>query len=351
MKKLNFIVYFVLFLSLFTQTSFSQANFAVVSNNGQTIITTTLTDAVEQASNGDFIYLPPGNFGIDDLQIAKQVHLIGVGHYPQATSSTGPTVVNGTIRFMQGADGSSVQGIRLNGTIICGTNETNCNISNLVVKRCYFNFMYLSYAWNSTTTGSDFLITENIIHGAIFAGNGANLTLSKNIIFQYDLYSRPITLFNNAIVENNIIIGIDGWNGNDVKGTTFRNNILPVGNLGVVNGRESNIYLNNLHTIEEGLFTAGVVQNEGNVKIARENMFVNQEGGAFSYEHDYNLTQEAINAITGTDGTQVGIYGTNEPYKEYAIPPNPNIEFIKVSPSTQPDGKLRIEATVKAQQK
>jgi hypothetical protein len=73
--------------------------------------------------------------------------------------------------------------------------------------------------------------------------------------------------------------------------------------------------------------------------------------GAFLYEHDYHLTQDAIDAITGTDGTQVGIYGTNEPYKEYAIPPIPNIEYIKVSPSTQPDGKLKIEATVKAQQK
>ncbi len=94
-----------------------------------------------------------------------------------------------------------------------------------------------------------------------------------------------------------------------------------------------------------------MVQSEGNVVIARENMFENQEGGAFLYEHDYHLTQDAIDAITGTDGTQVGIYGTNDPSKEYGIPPTPSIEYINVSPSTQPDGKLKIEATVKAQQK
>jgi hypothetical protein len=282
MKKLYFIASIALFLSIMLQNAYSQPNFAIVSQDGQTKIATTLVDAIDQASDGDFIYLPPGNFGEDEIEISKELHLIGVGHYPQATVATGETILNGNLRFMTGADGSSVQGVRVNGSIICGTDETNCNVSDLVIKRCFARRIYLSYGWDKETTGSNFLITENVIAFAFYGGYGANTVFSKNILIQGTLQERPLTYLKNAIVENNVLLSIDNVMGNLVTGTTFRNNVIPVGNLQVINKYGDNIYLNNLHTVEGGLATYGVVQSEGNVVIPRENMFVNQEGGSFS---------------------------------------------------------------------
>ncbi len=249
MKKLYFFISLVVCLSFFTQIAYSQANFAVVFQDGQTNIATSLADAVDQASDGDFIYLPAGNFAIDNVQIPKQLHLIGVGHYPQATGATGGTILNGTLRFLTGADGSSVQGVRINGNIICGTNEEDCNVSDLVIKRCYVNWLYLSYAWDKTTTCTNFLITENVIYGAVFGGDAENLTFSKNILIQKDVMARPLTKLKNAIVENNVLLGINDSFGNVITGNTFRNNVIPVGELEVLNTRADNIYLNNLHTV------------------------------------------------------------------------------------------------------
>jgi hypothetical protein len=51
----------------------------------------------------------------------------------------------------------------------------------------------------------------------------------------------------------------------------------------------------------------------------------------------------------GTDGNQVGIYGGVFPYKELAIPVNPNIISKTISPQTNASGELNIQVQVKAQ--
>lgn len=90
---------------------------------------------------------------------------------------------------------------------------------------------------------------------------------------------------------------------------------------------------------------------EGNIKISLDSVFISFDNSNFIEfsKHNFHLTQEVINLITGTDGTQVGIYGTSEPFKEYGIPVNPHVKKAKVNRLTNPEGKLKVEFEVEAQ--
>ncbi|MCX7908367.1 MAG: hypothetical protein N2560_02475 [Ignavibacteria bacterium] len=90
----------------------------------------------------------------------------------------------------------------------------------------------------------------------------------------------------------------------------------------------------------------------GNVYLPLEKIFQNYDKSEIDrYKHDFHLKTEAKQKIKGTDGTDIGIYGTREPFKEYGLPVNPQIKKAKVSPMTTPDGKLKIEFEVEAQEK
>ncbi len=53
--------------------------------------------------------------------------------------------------------------------------------------------------------------------------------------------------------------------------------------------------------------------------------------------------------IICSDGTDIGIYGSSQPYKEGAVPFNPHIYFKNIGGTTTPNGLLNINIKVKAQ--
>jgi len=51
----------------------------------------------------------------------------------------------------------------------------------------------------------------------------------------------------------------------------------------------------------------------------------------------------------GTDGTQIGIYGGSQPFKEKGMPSNPQVTEKIISTETDTNGNLQINITVKTQ--
>jgi len=51
----------------------------------------------------------------------------------------------------------------------------------------------------------------------------------------------------------------------------------------------------------------------------------------------------------GTDGTQVGIYGGSQPFKEKGTPSNPQVTKKNIGTQTDADGNLQINMTIEAQ--
>ncbi len=350
-RQLFFVILLALTLGIVSPLV-SQSSFAVVKSSGTTIVRSTLKDAVDAASTGDIIYLPSGNIAVTGLTINKGVHLIGMGYHPDSTGAAGQTVVNGNLVFVSGADGGSVQGVFVNGAIQFGTGPTNNEVHNFVISRCYIaGALYLAHDWSITSNSSNFTISENIINYGICGARASNVVLANNIIVQIDILFRPITLFANAIIQNNILIPLDNSVSNGVTGTTFKNNVIVLGTLAYVNEYSGNIYLNNLHSSPSGLNSAGVTTSNGNVYITRDNMFVKQSGGRYSFTDDYHLSAAALSAIKGTDGTQVGIYGSATAFKDGGMPPNPAILQAKVATKTNAKGKLEVEFKVQTQSK
>ncbi|MFP4528492.1 MAG: hypothetical protein ACLFQX_08080 [Candidatus Kapaibacterium sp.] len=310
----------------------------------------TLSDAMDAARTGDFIYVPAGSYDVSDLYFDKGVHMVGAGYNPYDGDGE-TTVFSGSLKIYTGADGGSVQGIRMSGGMFFGTGSDDNTVSDFTITRCYIHGLYLAHCWNCIQSGTGFTITENIIAGAFHGGDAANTVFANNIVYQTSVTDRAITVCKNAIIENNIIITIDNITFNSTVGCIVRNNIFPVGNMQITNSRNENHLINNLYCSTEDIVPYGYTMIEGNVRIDREDLFVDQSGGSFEFSHDYHLTPTALGAITGTDGAQVGIYGGPYPFKDGGAPINPQIIEKRISTATNPEGHLKVEIRVKAQNK
>ncbi len=330
---------------------YAQTAVTVSSTDGTTKVFNSIPSAIEGATNGDIMYLPAGSFDANTIVVNKKLHIIGAGYNSKVRGAEGVTYLTGTISIVTGASGGSLQGVFVSGAIRFGTSLENADVSNYVISRCYLNTLLLGYAWNGFNNNDNILISENIVEGAIYGAYSTNVKVTNNVFRQIDLTARLVTHFKNSIFSNNIFIPIDNNPFNGVEGCIFQNNIVTNGNFGYVNAFTNNQYINNLYTNPEGLNPYGVSKSEGNVRIDFNNIFVNYKGGVLSFDDDYHLTQAAIDAIKATDGGQVGIYGTDSPFKDYGIPVNPVIKESKISTMTNSKGQLKINFKVEAQTK
>jgi len=137
----------------------------------------------------------------------------------------------------------------------------------------------------------------------------------------------PISQLSNCTISGNIFLkDYNGYIQYECQSCTFSNNIFasnpPVGN---------NTFENNYNSID------------------LSTLFVNQSGNTFNYDHDYHLSGSNASIYIGTDDTQVGIFGGLFPYKEHAIPSNPQITSKSIAASTDDNGMLNVNITVEAQ--
>lgn len=67
--------------------------------------------------------------------------------------------------------------------------------------------------------------------------------------------------------------------------------------------------------------------------------------GNYTWKASFELNDEAKTLYTGTDGTQIGMYGGNTPYSP--VVSHPRIIECSVAGKTTTDGKLNVDITVK----
>jgi len=318
-----------------------------VQHNGVASFYNDMASAVTGAASGDTIYIPGGVFdlGTSGLTINKTLHLIGVGHYPDSTVATGYTRFNGSIKYVDNADNGSLTGVYVTYTVYLGTSSANQEINNFSILRCNIPTIYLSYNGSSTTTSTNFMLKECVVL-TLMGGNIQNSLFEKNIIqsqasyftsgnyFKNNIFliagATPIDYISNSLFENNIILATTGINS--------------------VSTNTTNIFNNNLWVYGSQTFPSG--SNIGSNNIigqAQTTIFVNQTGTTFNYTHDYHLKATCLGKNAGTDGTDIGLYGTAQPYKECAVPFNPHIRTKTVSTQLDGTGKLHIDINVSAQ--
>lgn len=345
MKKIAF----GLLVTLLSSSLFAQKLVALSHAGTSTFFTgnTCVNDAVTAAVSGDTIYIPGGGFTIGTLTIDKTLTIFGVGHTPDSTQATYRTELSGYINLIQGASNSHLEGFYLSGDISLGTSPTDQFVQNVRIRRVNMNILRLSYNGSAVTTSNTLFIEENRIRGEMYAGYASNLLVSKNMMSQGFRYA------SNALITNNIIIGgyCGGGPFSNVDNCLFQNNYIYVG-FGpcccqyFISGN-SNQFLNNVTNINWS-FPDGTNTGTGNwFNVPMSSIFVNCPSNAFDYTYDYHLQNPAT--YLGSDGTQIGIYGTSQPAKVGTVPVNPHVSTKTIAPQTNASGELNIQVTVGAQ--
>ncbi|MDD4640677.1 MAG: hypothetical protein PHF92_04870 [Bacteroidales bacterium] len=342
-----------LFFSLAFVVSLSAQGLIVVQNDTSTRTFYTIPEAVTAAVDGDYVYIPGGTFQVSGLIINKTLNIIGAGHVPEATTATGRTVINGGISFTGGSDFSLLQGIFHTGDIWIGegTASDNITVSNILISRCNLERIQLNAGgWSPSNTSA-----QNIVFRDCIFRSNVNCTynnrghLFSNCIFQdmiqyieggvtinNSIFLRtaatPLYSFSSGLLNNCIIV----CEANPIHGSaksTFNNCILGMSAFPTNESSSDYHYFNNCLA-----YGSNVIGLFANVPEAR-----------FDYMFDFHLAEGSVASGFGLEGTDCGIYGGAEPYKEGAIPINPHIQSIYIPGTTDGQGKLNISVTVEAQ--
>lgn len=101
------------------------------------------------------------------------------------------------------------------------------------------------------------------------------------------------------------------------------------------------------------LITQGGINNYFNCKfnVNNDSNFVNVKLENFLYTHNYHLSSYSKAKGVGLNGTDCGIYGGDNPYKEGPVPMNLHIWYKNIPNITDNHEKLNIKIGVTAQEK
>ena len=331
MKKITLLV--LLFAG--TYTFAQQAPIAIVSTSGATILTSTLDSAAFLAKDNDIIYLPGGSFTGMSTWFTTKVTVIGVGHNPDSTAATGRTEINGTIGFqIGGGEGSVLDGVYVYGDVYISNDikiyRTNCSgiypawsdVNNVLVEKSVIR----TRINGQTNVGS---IINSKIKNCVISGDFTSYHSGSNfdncVILtegNYDMSGANLSTFRNCTFT-----GITSWTTG--HNHFYRNCIFATATLPAIT-EPSNASNNILGQ------TAALT-------------FENQSGANYTYYDDYRIKILSLGHNGGTDGTDVGIYGTSSPWLKGSIPPNPHIRTKNVDATTGAGGTLRVRFNVSTQ--
>ncbi|MFZ4707454.1 MAG: hypothetical protein ACOYMF_15740 [Bacteroidales bacterium] len=296
-----------------------------VHNESNATFYSILDSAITHALDGDYIYLPGGSFKIN-VPINKQLQIVGVGHNPDSCAATGITQVTGNFVINNGSDHGSITGLKIYGDISFAL-STGQSIDYFSIERCNMGNVTL------TTHLSNILINECVIRGAVNGGGGQGLLLTKCI-----LEGGVSGFVANTYVNNNIFL-----TGISIPSTgCFLKNNIFLGSGPTPNAGSTDLYQNNSFTTA----VSNLYNCHNNIVTPLTGLFVNKTKSVFDYDQDYHILETSPAHLAGTDGTDLGIYGTGSPWKEGSVPGNPHIQFKSFSTV---NGNLNVLNKVAAQ--
>ena len=322
----------LLALSIFFAIATNAQNLITVQNGSQATFYTDFHTALVNAPDGSTIYLPGGPMSTQNGgdTVRHSINIIGAGYNADSSRATFPTVLSGTLSFMGATANARIDGVRLDGAIYA-----NSSVFSLMISRCFIN---------STVTGRMFKnlsINESILSGFLDSDSPANVIIEKSII------ENQISNVLGAHIKNCVLMNYCDRNSNCI----FENNIFNTGLCGFNYGANNFLYNN--------LFIGCSSVSGGTVSVMESTMtspslptvFANVQSLYYSDAFDYHLIPTCIGISAGTDGTDIGIYGTSDPFKMGGVPVNPHFEYINIASQTNTGGNLPVNISVSAQQR
>lgn len=325
MKTLLFSIAFIIAIS--TQ---SQTVHVVDNNQGSGAAYTSVQAAINDASEGDIIYIQPSPNNYGDIQMTKSLSIYGMGYNPQLNGGVAAQVNNILFRYAD-ASGSKISGLYINGIYL---DNTNFNNHDVVIT----NNRLTSIDGNSSTSrANNAIITGNFFYHsstrAIYNNNCQNWVISNNT------FSRPngwwdyeliYSMNSSTIFNNNIILSRQTGDSNqsvelfrECYGTQISNNIFIFTGTSVTNfnlGSNSGLnFQNNLtysyNTTMDALSGTNNLDNTDPQFVSfNPNISLN------STSNDYHIQTGSQAENAGTDGNDLGVFNGNFPYDNRGYP-------------------------------
>lgn len=309
---------FTIITTLLITLTFAQQKLIAIKGATTDAIAITLDEAINIAQPNDKIYLPGGNFEYTG-SLEKPIHLIGIG-FQNGLHVDGNTVINGNIIINSAGSSSIFEGFYLTGYFQCGV-EANCN--NITMKRCNFNGITGSGNFAFSWTNCNF--TNCVVRETMdFSTDVINLncTISNSFIKRVSRFhnsnirncivgsANSIIYSTNSNIKNSIFAAIDSFNNSYGNAISYDCTGL--------------IFNNNATATELG---SGVISDINNIPNNNEaEIFVNATNFFFNPTFDFQLVSTFAGNNAGDDGTDVGIYGGQYPWKNGSLPISPTIE-------------------------
>jgi hypothetical protein len=311
--------------------------FTLNNNNPSPGQYTTFDDAQNAASAGDTILVQASPNGYGEITFSKSLTLIGPGHRPAVNSGLAATFAN--IFINNNLGNVRISGIRLNFLSGPGGGDL-INNDNLTVRNCFIP--------NGVTIGSNssnVTFSNNIFEGSFnFSNsNGTDVTVSNNYFdaggssllgnaggsstktFLNNIFATGSNVFlttgnlNNAIFENNIFYGVSPNGGNQTN-CVYNNNLT-------------------FDTPNDALPPSG--QSGSNNIVGVDPQFVNfpvPGNPDFNYGYNYRLQTGSPGLGAGTNGTNLGLYETDNEFSMTGEPARPQTTTVTVNPAVIPSG-------------
>ena len=346
----------MILLAIFTTTApFAQTS--IVIQNGTKFYVSNRLDSIKaNAVSGDTIYLPGGIVNMyGNWIIDKELHIYGVGFYPDSSAATEITYVpSGNIYITKGADNTTIEGLELQYHIYLGNyGSINADsVSNILIKRCNFSSIVMGYyASGGNSNAKNITVSECWIRGNIDGDFAKYVTIEKCLIDGY------LQEFNgNTLFTNNIFAYYDcsGYPHNPIAGSVsnslFKNNIFlnPCQNPGT----GYSTYYNNIFCFSTAFTGTNSVNSTNqflnNVDSVKFVSYTQSPVKQLKLTDDLRLQTASPGVGAGDDSNDIGIYGTAIPTKDGWVPMTPHIQLFIADPNTS-NGKLPVQVKVKGQ--
>jgi len=310
---------------LFSFAAVAQTTHTVDNSNSSGAQFTAIQDAIDSAEPGDTIYIHPSPVSYGSITVNKVIHLRGLGHSPQYTNGMSATMANITLNAPIGAQGITLSGLDFSQIIVSGTQNynnlevTNCKIAkiaagsgngqcdNWVIAGCVMVGLNFDNFRKQNSNG--WMVVNNHIRqpgtsaswGTFRDFNGSDV-VRNNIIVTHQTNSDAV-IFQDCVnlnVENSIILFTNTATGINLSGNsiTFNNCLTyhyPGLTLPALNGN------NNLDNTDPMFVDIGSNPN-------------------FSSDKNFHLQEVSPGAEHGTDGQDIGLYGSSFPFNMYGYP-------------------------------
>lgn len=348
----------LILLALIGSALHAQAQHAriVVQHTGTAQVFSDLSSAITAALPNSDLYLSGGCFVLPTgFSLSKTLHFVGAGIAPDSTKATSSTIITSAdgstfMRLESAASGSTFTGIRFNMTgntsVGLGISAVDQTVVSVVFTRC--SFQDGVYVGVDDPSGSSVAFTECIFHSWLVGADGAAAQLTRCILDYQAGTGAEVSGFDGGglVMLNCVGLGtrIGNAGGATITNCVFTRTSAPFWQSG------GSTFTNNL-LVSDALVSnmSGYVESGNILAVPIGTIFISEADTDFQFSDNLHLQSICPGVGAGTDGTDMGIYGTASPFKDGALPHVPHYERTEVATGTDASGNLLMQVRVAAQ--